>query len=119
MRTMIKRPPGIAEAMCDIAGTPAGFRAPSRSRIARSAALRSRSGIPRFSAPHRTGGIVETIPEGMDGMEQAVNDIVQMTMLGRAATLEDVASAAVFAASDRARSMTATAININCGTIVD
>jgi 3-oxoacyl-[acyl-carrier protein] reductase len=70
----------------------------------------------------RTGGIVETIPpgmEGMDGMEQAVNDIVQMTMLGRAATLEDVANAAVFVASDRARSMTATAINISCGAIVD
>jgi NAD(P)-dependent dehydrogenase (short-subunit alcohol dehydrogenase family) len=67
----------------------------------------------------RTGGIVETIPRGMDGMEQVVNDIVQMTMLGRAATLEDVASAAVFVASDRARSMTATAINISCGAIVD
>jgi 3-oxoacyl-[acyl-carrier protein] reductase len=67
----------------------------------------------------RTGGIVETIPEGIEGMERAVNDIVNMTMLGRPATLEDVANVAVFAASDRARSMTATAVNISCGAIVD
>jgi 3-oxoacyl-[acyl-carrier protein] reductase len=52
-------------------------------------------------------------------MERAVNDIVNMTMLGRPATLEDVVNVAVFAASDRARSMTATAINISCGAIVD
>ncbi len=67
----------------------------------------------------RTGGIVETIPEGVEGLEQAVKDIVNMTMLGRPATLEDVANVAVFAASDQARSMTATAINISCGAIVD
>ena len=67
----------------------------------------------------RTGGIVETIPEGIEGMEQAVSDIVNTTMLGRPATLDDVGNVAAFAASDRARSMTATAINISCGAIVD
>jgi NAD(P)-dependent dehydrogenase (short-subunit alcohol dehydrogenase family) len=67
----------------------------------------------------RTGGIVETIPAGTDGMDQAVNDITNMTMLGRGATLEDVGNVAAFVASDRARSMTATAVNISCGTIVD
>ena len=36
-------------------------------------------------------------------------------MLGRAATLADVGNAACFAASDWARTVTATAINITCG----
>lgn len=67
----------------------------------------------------RTGGIVESIPEGVEGMDQIVDDIVKMTMLRRAATLEDVGNVAVFAASDRARSMTATALNISCGAMVD
>jgi enoyl-[acyl-carrier-protein] reductase (NADH) len=40
-------------------------------------------------------------------------------MLGRAATLDDVGNVAAFAASDHARSMTATALNITCGTEVD
>ena len=48
----------------------------------------------------------------MDGIEQ-------LTMLGRAATLEDVGHAAAFAASDRARTMTAAIINISCGALVD
>jgi 3-oxoacyl-[acyl-carrier protein] reductase len=40
-------------------------------------------------------------------------------MLKRAATLEDVGNAAVFAASDWARTMTATALNITCGAVPD
>ena len=40
-------------------------------------------------------------------------------MLNRAATLDDVGNAAVFAASDWARTMTATALNITCGAQVD
>ena len=40
-------------------------------------------------------------------------------MLGRAATLADVGNVAAFAASDHARSMTATALNITCGSVVD
>jgi enoyl-[acyl-carrier-protein] reductase (NADH) len=38
-------------------------------------------------------------------------------MLGRTATLEDVGNVAVFAASDQARSITAAAINITCGSV--
>ncbi|WP_233222972.1 SDR family oxidoreductase [Amycolatopsis sp. BJA-103] len=37
----------------------------------------------------------------------------------RTASLEDVARVAAFAASDHARGMTATALNISCGTMVD
>jgi 3-oxoacyl-[acyl-carrier protein] reductase len=66
-----------------------------------------------------TGGVPETIPESFDGREQITEGIVDSTMLGRAATLEDVGNVAAFAASDHARTMTATALNISCGAIVD
>jgi 3-oxoacyl-[acyl-carrier protein] reductase len=66
----------------------------------------------------RTGGVPETIPEGVPG-EPIVEDIERLTMLGRAATLEDVGNAAAFAASDLARTMTAATVNISCGALVD
>jgi hypothetical protein len=46
-------------------------------------------------------------------------DIERSTMLGRAASLDDVGNVAVFVASDWARTVTATALNITCGTEVD
>jgi 3-oxoacyl-[acyl-carrier protein] reductase len=67
----------------------------------------------------RTGGVPETIPEGFDGREAIVEGIEKQTMLGRAATLEDVGNAAAFAASDRARTMTAATINVSCGALID
>ena len=67
----------------------------------------------------QTGGVPETIPESFDGREEITEGIVGQTMLGRAATLEDVGNVAAFAASDHARCMTATALNISCGAIVD
>ena len=67
----------------------------------------------------RTGGVPETIPEGFDGREAITEGIVGTTMLKRAATLDDVGNVAAFAASDQARTMTATALNISCGAIVD
>ncbi|MGH2968093.1 MAG: SDR family NAD(P)-dependent oxidoreductase [Solirubrobacteraceae bacterium] len=67
----------------------------------------------------RTGGVPETIPEGVDRRERIVGDIEKLTMLGRAATLEDVGHVAAFVASDRARSMTAATANISCGALVD
>jgi 3-oxoacyl-[acyl-carrier protein] reductase len=48
-----------------------------------------------------------------------VGDIDKTTMLGRAATFEDVGNVAAFVASDRARSMTAASANISCGALVD
>jgi len=55
-------------------------------------------------------------------MEQA-GEIRKMiegtTFIGRAADLEDVGNAAVFAASDWARSVTAATVNISAGAIVD
>jgi NAD(P)-dependent dehydrogenase (short-subunit alcohol dehydrogenase family) len=67
----------------------------------------------------QTGGVPETIPESFDERELITEMIVGQTMLGRAATLEDVGNVAAFAASDHARTMTATALNISCGAIVD
>ena len=40
-------------------------------------------------------------------------------MLKRVETLEDVGNVAAFAASDLARTMTATSINITCGRVAD
>jgi 3-oxoacyl-[acyl-carrier protein] reductase len=67
----------------------------------------------------RTGGVPESIPEGFDGREAITEGIVGQTMLKRAARLDDVGNVAAFAASDHARTMTATAFNISCGAIVD
>ena len=67
----------------------------------------------------RTGGVPESIPEGFEGRERIVGDIDKMSMLGRAATFEDVGNVAAFVASDRARSMTAATANISCGALVD
>jgi 3-oxoacyl-[acyl-carrier protein] reductase len=67
----------------------------------------------------RTGGVPETIPEGFEGRERIVRDIEKMTMLGRAATFEDVGHVAAFVASDRARTMTAATANISCGALID
>jgi 3-oxoacyl-[acyl-carrier protein] reductase len=67
----------------------------------------------------RTGGVPETIPEDFPGREQIVGDIEKTTMLGRAATFEDVGHAAAFAASDRARTMTAATVNVSCGALID
>jgi len=65
----------------------------------------------------QTGGIPETLPEGFDGREAIIDGITGRTMLGRAATLADVGNVAAFAASDQARTITGTSINITCGSV--
>lgn len=67
----------------------------------------------------RTGGVPESVPEGFDGREAIAEGIEQMTMLGRAATLEDVGNVAAFVASDRARTMTAATVNVSAGALID
>jgi NAD(P)-dependent dehydrogenase (short-subunit alcohol dehydrogenase family) len=66
-----------------------------------------------------TGGVLESLPEGFEGRDTIVEMIVAPTMLKRAATLADVGNVACFAASDKAGSITGTAINITCGAIAD
>ncbi len=65
----------------------------------------------------QSGGVPETTRE--DWREAITESIVGSTMLKRAETLEDVGNVAAFAASDLARTMTATALNITCGREVD
>ena len=67
----------------------------------------------------KTGGVTETIPPDLEGGQAIIDGIVGATMLKRAATLDDVGNVAAFAASDQARMITATALNITGGSEVD
>jgi NAD(P)-dependent dehydrogenase (short-subunit alcohol dehydrogenase family) len=67
----------------------------------------------------RTGGVPATIPDDFEGADAIRDSITAATLLGRGATPEDVGNAAAFAASDRARTMTAATINVSCGTLID
>ena len=66
-----------------------------------------------------SGGVPESLPEGFEGREEIAEMIEGQTLLGRAATLEDVGNVAAFVASDRARSMTAATVNVSAGALVD
>jgi 3-oxoacyl-[acyl-carrier protein] reductase len=67
----------------------------------------------------KTGGVTETIPPDLEGGQAIIDGIVGATMLKCAATLDDVGNVAAFAASDQARMITATALNITGGSEVD
>lgn len=67
----------------------------------------------------KTGGIPESIPEDFPGRNEIIANLLPPTLLNRTATLSDVGNVAAFAASDQARTMTSTEINISCGAIVD
>ncbi|WP_067540691.1 SDR family NAD(P)-dependent oxidoreductase [Nocardia crassostreae] len=62
----------------------------------------------------RTGGIPESLPD-IPQTEAAKQSMVDATLLARTATFADVGAVAAFAASDRARSITDTQIDISCG----
>ena len=66
-----------------------------------------------------SGGIPESVPDGTESRDSVAELIDSSTLLGRAATLEDVGHAAAFAASDRARTMTAAALNVSAGALID
>jgi NAD(P)-dependent dehydrogenase (short-subunit alcohol dehydrogenase family) len=66
-----------------------------------------------------SGGVPDTFPGDFEGAGQITKMIEDQTLLGRAATLEDIGNAAVFAASDWARSVTAATVNVSCGALID
>jgi 3-oxoacyl-[acyl-carrier protein] reductase len=66
-----------------------------------------------------SGGVPESLPADLEGREEITEMIEKQTLLGRAATLEDIGNAAAFAASDWARSMTAAIVNVSCGALID
>jgi NAD(P)-dependent dehydrogenase (short-subunit alcohol dehydrogenase family) len=67
----------------------------------------------------KTGGVPESIPLDYARRDAIAAELQKVTLLGRTATLEDVGNVAVFLASDQARTITATEVNISCGAIVD
>ncbi|SDZ16299.1 NADP-dependent 3-hydroxy acid dehydrogenase YdfG [Amycolatopsis xylanica] len=67
----------------------------------------------------KTGGVPESIPESFGERGEIESMIRGSTLLGKAATLADVGNVASFVASDQARTMTSSAVNISCGAIVD
>jgi 3-oxoacyl-[acyl-carrier protein] reductase len=67
----------------------------------------------------KTGGIPETITGDSPEMREVAEVIRETTLLKRAATLADVGNVAAFIASDLARTLTATEVNISCGALID
>jgi 3-oxoacyl-[acyl-carrier protein] reductase len=67
----------------------------------------------------RTGGVPSGIPDSFAGKDAIARSIADATLLGRAATLEDVGTTAAFVASDMARTMTAATVNVSAGTLLD
>jgi NAD(P)-dependent dehydrogenase (short-subunit alcohol dehydrogenase family) len=67
----------------------------------------------------KTGGVPETIPPDFAAREAITQGITEGTLLKRAATLADVGNVAAWAASDQARMITSTEVNISGGAIVD
>ncbi|MER5256984.1 SDR family oxidoreductase [Streptomyces sp. NPDC002855] len=67
----------------------------------------------------KSGGVPQAIPEGFPGGDEITAALEEATLLGRTAELRDVGQVAAFVASDRARTLTSTDVNISCGAIVD
>lgn len=66
-----------------------------------------------------TGGVTETLPLDFPGRDKIIASIEQAALLKRTATLADVGNVAAFVASDLARTITATEVNISCGSLMD
>jgi NAD(P)-dependent dehydrogenase (short-subunit alcohol dehydrogenase family) len=66
----------------------------------------------------RTGGVPETIGDD-ETRERITKSIEEASLVGRAATREDVANVAAFVASDQARTMTAATVNVSAGALID
>ncbi|WP_027927998.1 SDR family NAD(P)-dependent oxidoreductase [Amycolatopsis benzoatilytica] len=99
-----------------VGGLQAGFAALEAMRRQLAAEL-GRYGVRTVTL--RTGGVPETIPADFPGARELAAELAEPTMLGRTATLADVGAVAAFAASDRARTMTAATVNVSCGALVD
>lgn len=67
----------------------------------------------------KTGGIAESIPHTVTGRDEIVASFREAALLNWTAMLADVGNVAAFVASDQARTMTSTEINISCGALVD
>ena len=82
----------------------------------------AREAVARLARPEPVWlrpAVPEAIPADFGGRAAIERDLTERTLLGRTATLEDVGHVAVFAASDWARTITGTALNMTCGAVVD
>ncbi|MFB9442169.1 SDR family oxidoreductase [Dactylosporangium vinaceum] len=61
----------------------------------------------------RTSGLPETIPADFEGRDELVRTLAEQTLTGRLATLAEVGELAAFAASDRARLLTGTELDLS------
>jgi NAD(P)-dependent dehydrogenase (short-subunit alcohol dehydrogenase family) len=66
-----------------------------------------------------SGGVPESLDQGIEGRDAIVDLIEGQTLLGRGATLKEIGDAAAFAASDRAGAMTAATLNVSAGALID
>ncbi|MDX6554853.1 MAG: 3-oxoacyl-[acyl-carrier protein] reductase [Miltoncostaeaceae bacterium] len=127
-RTMIPRRSGVILAF----GGPGDRSAPLRdyylggTQVAFDAIETMRRQLSVELGPHgirvvtlETGGVPNSFPDEYEQKGSIAEMIAGQTLLGRAATLEDVGNVAVFAASDWARTMTAATLNISCGALID
>jgi len=60
-------------------------------------------------------GVATTVAE----RDEIIAGLEQATLLKRTAQLSDVGNVAAFVASDQARTMTASTVNISCGALMD
>jgi len=67
----------------------------------------------------KTGGVPESISDTFPEKDEITAGIQKANLLNRAATLADVGNVAAFVASDLARTITSSDVNISCGAIVD
>lgn len=67
----------------------------------------------------KTGGVPESIPDDAPGRDEIVAKTEEDALLNRTATLADVGDVASFVASDRARTITGTEVNISCGALLE
>ena len=67
----------------------------------------------------KTGGVVESLPADFPGRDEIIESIQKAALINPTETLIDVGNAAAFVASDLARTITATEINISSGALVD
>lgn len=67
----------------------------------------------------KTGGILETISDNGGFKAEMKEAFERQALLSYTAALADVGNVAAFVASDLARTLTATEVNISCGAIID
>jgi 3-oxoacyl-[acyl-carrier protein] reductase len=117
-RHMVQQGSGLILFFGGTGETPRGYRV-GGTMVAFDAQETMRRQLATELGPHGVRAITivtHGIPESGDPTEQGYADA---TLIGRAATYDDVGRVAVFAASDQARVMTAATLNISGGAVID